>query len=416
MVRSAKGARRRHRFQLPDLPAPALFAVVLLCLSAVTAIAGAEDIVALVPVVPLESTSASSPGENPLTQYAPLITESLRIALTNAGFAVKSVPELTEFGRIWPEANAVDATIAVFGTAAMAEDRLVIQLTAYEVGTKQIITGSMANGRVDLSLYNVVDGAVADLATKVKNWAVSNPIEELRGTPRLLRSLTLEGPDEGEEIYLPGGERLGTVNNGTLSTLRLSVPVGSTLVVEKRKSGYITDRQRIRISKVDERVKLSALWPTTRIATDLFWTLGFPEGGGIGVRYFPIRDWLFVSLNTTFTVQSPTYPNGYNVFHLLAYGGAGSYLVLGPTSHFRMSVSAGAGIATTFFTAPGAGSELDVYISFLNPTFYANFRRFYAFVRTNFWFVLPASGGLLESGVVGNHGPPPITFGVGYKW
>lgn len=415
MFRTAKGADRRLRRQCTYAFPLALFAVLALVLF--TAVAGAQEIVALVPVVPLEGTAAgSTAGENPLTQYAPLITESLRIALTNAGFAVKSVPELTEFQKIWPEAEAVSATIAVYGTAAIAEDRLVIQLTAYQVSTKQIITGSMANGRVDLSLYNVIDNGVADLATKVVKWVADNPLEKLKGTRQLLRSLTLESPDDGEAIYLPGGERLGTIQEGRLTTVRLSAPIGSTVVVEKRKRGYVTERQSIRITRTDERAKLRALWPTTYIATDLMWILGFPVGGGAGLRLFAIPDWLYGALNFHLAVQPSTVANGHSVYHLISYGALGSYLFWGPMSHFRFSLSVGAGLATTYFTAPGTGSAFDAYISFLNPTFYANFRHVYGFVRGNMWWVLQSADGLLESGLMGTNGPPPITFGVGYKW
>ncbi len=392
----------------------------LVCTLPLAAQEGEREIVALVPVVPLppatDGSSAAAGSENPIAQYAPLITESLRIALTNAGFKVETVPQLTEFPQIWPESEAVDALIAVFGTATLAQDRLVIQLSAYQVSTRQIVTGSMANGRVDLALYNVIDSAVADLATKVRRWVVDNPLDKLRGTPQLLRSLSLESPDEGEEIYLPGGERLGVISGGTLTTLRLSVPVGSTLVLEKRKEGYITDRQQVHITKPDEKVRLSALWPVSRFVTDLMWTVGFPIGGAVGFRMFVVPDWIYLSMNYQLSAQVPTFAGGSNVFHFVNYGALGAYLFWGPTSHFRFSVSAGFGAADTIFTTPGTGSALDGFISFLNPTFYANFRRFYGFLRTNFWFVLRSDAGLLDGGVMGDNGPPPITFGVGYKW
>ncbi len=340
----------------------------------------------------------------------------MRITLTNAGFNVQSIDEPKVLPEIWQEARDVGAKIVIFGTAALAEDRLVIQLSAYEVSSRQIISGSVTNGRIDLSLYNTIDSAVAELSSKVLDWVANSPMNELHSNAPLLRSLSLQSADEGAQLYLPGGELLGTIRGGSLTTSRLPVPVGSTFSVEKRKPGYISEWETVRITRPDEKVKLSALWPVTNFATDVMWTLGFPAGGGVGLRLFLKPDWLFAVVNYQLSVQAPTFTGGFSAVHFLNYGGLGSYLFWGPTSHFRFSVSAGYGASCTFLTVPGAGSFIDGYISFLNPTFYANFRRFYAFVRTNFWFVIQSSGGLLEGGTMGYNGPSPITFGVGYKW
>jgi len=383
----------------------------------------AQEIVALAPVVPFPEAAAGSTSggaapqpANPLAQYAPVITESLRITLTNAGFNVRTVNTPENFPGIWQEAKAAGAKIVVFGTAALAEDRLVIQLSAYEVNSRQIISGSVTNGRIDLSLYNTIDAAVGELSSKMLAWVTNSPLTELRANGSFLRSLSLQSADEGARVYLAGGELLGTIKGGKFTTSRLSVPIGSTISVEKRKAGYISQWETIRITRAEEKVTLSALWPVTTIATDLMWTLGFPVGGGIGLRFFPKPDWIFVGLNYNLSVQPATFGGGNSATHFLMYGGLGAYLFWGPTSHFRFSVSAGYGASTTYLAVPGAGSFLDGYISFLNPTFYANFRRFYGFVRTNFWFVVPSSNGLLAEGDVGNHGAPPVTFGVGYKW
>ncbi len=403
----------------------AVAAFVILMAEPALAQSPVKETIALVPIVPLRASGpddkAASAGSSttnesdPLTQYAPVITESVRIGLGSAGFVVKDAAVKPDFAELWAETARLEARLLVYGTCSTAGGRLVIQLSAYDTHTKQLVTGSIATGNIDLSLYNVINGVASDLAAKVRTWVAANLAKEYAGETKLLRTLTLKSPDDGASVYLPGGDYLGTVRNGKLVTEKLQVPVGSTVTLEVRKTGYLTQNSTVRVSAPNDEASLERMWPRTHFVAGLLWTTGFAEGGGLNMRFYLVPDWVYVSYAAYVSAQPPAVAGGGTLVHADNSMTVGTYLLQGPRKFVRLSMSYGMGAISTFLPG-GTGSLSDFYVSFVNPTVDFTFRRLFAYVRINLRFVLDTNGAFLSPGVMGTPNFPPITAGVGFKW
>ncbi|HUX51855.1 MAG TPA: hypothetical protein VMW73_13745 [Spirochaetia bacterium] len=377
-------------------------------------VVAAADSIALFPVIPQVAGANSETAS--IAQYTQLVTDSLKIGLQNAKFQVKDAPVPASLEALWSEARRLNARIAVYGTGTVVEGRLVVQLSAYDVGSRQIIAGGVANGPIDLSLYNVVDRVARDLSSRIRAWAKGNPVEALRRTPELVRRLVFESSDEGANVLLPTGERLGTIRNGQLVTERLTVPVGSAVSIELQKKDFISRWQTVHVTHQSGRVKLDGLYPMARMALLMNWMTGFAEGGGIGLRIYLVPNWIYMGFANYTSVQPSTVAGGQSLLHIDDNIELGTYLFQGPMKRVRFSLSFGLGAIDTQSTGSSSVHFGDMYVSILNPTVDVNFGRYFAFARINLRFVMPSSGSILPAGVMGTPNLPPISVGLGVQW
>ena len=376
--------------------------------------ASAADTIALFPVIP--QTAAANAGDATIAQYTQLVTDSVRIGLQNAKFRVKDAPMPESLEALWSEAKRLDARIAVYGTGTVVDGRLVVQLSAYDVASRQIIAGGVANGPIDLSLYNVVDRVGRDLSSRIRQWAKGNPVDALRRTPELVRRLVFESTDDGADVLLPTGERLGVIRNGQLITEKLAVPIGTELAIELQKKDFVSRWETVHVTQQNDRLKLAGLYPIARMELLLSWMTGFAEGGGIGMRIYLVPNWIYMGFANYTSIQPAAAAGGQTLLHIDDNIELGAYLFQGPMKRVRFSLSFGLGVIDTQSTSPSSVHFGDMYVSMLNPTVDLNFGRYFAFARLNLRYVMPSAGSILPAGVMGTPDLPPFSIGLGVKW
>jgi hypothetical protein len=359
-------------------------------------------------------------------EYQGILTGMLQAELTNAGFGV--VPEskwdplrrkrglddvdLLEGGKALEVAAEAGARLAVTGFYRVEDRQFVLEIKCYDVEAKAFIQGVLKTGRLNLAMYNLLDGAVKELLPKVRLIGKAPP----PAGPLAAEQITLLSGDEGAEIFLAGSQPIGVIQSGTLLMPPIPFPVGSAITVEKRKEGYHPSRESLLLEKPVQEFRLKPMRPQTRWGTELNWTVGQVLGFGVAQRYYFKPDALFTAAelyNYLQTNFSDSHPLVHHDLRLL-FGG---YLFTGPDDVFRLGWSTGAGTILTWFTIQDQGLYADWYLNLINASFELNYRRWLLYLRTEGKYALGLGRNLLGQGWLSfSQGPPPITMGFMWKW
>jgi hypothetical protein len=304
------------------------------------------------------------------------------------------------------------AQLAVTGFFRVEDRQFVLEIKCYDVEAGAFVQGVLETGRLNLSLYNLLDGAVKELLPKIRLIGKAPPI----AGPQFVEQVTLRSPDEGMEVLLAGAQPVGTIQDGQLLLPPIPFPVGTSVAVEKRKEGYHPSREVLRLEQPVQDFKLKALRPQTRWGTEFNWTYGQVLGFGVAQRYYLKPDSSFLAAELYNYLQT-NFSGGHPLFHhdlRLLYGG---YLFTGPDDFFRLGWSSGAGVILTWFTLPGQGLYGDWYLNLVNLSFELNYRRFLVYLRAEVKYTLGWGNNLLGTGMTSiGDGPPPVTVGFMWKW
>ncbi len=357
-------------------------------------------------------------------QYRRILAEALNTEASNAGLRVVeaqlweqararlSIPaEDLVFGpKAVAVARAAGADLAITGSYRIEDNRIVLEVRLYDAKEDRLIASAVRSGRTGLAVAILVNDAVVDALSLMQPAAEPVPPE----LAAVVHSLTLRSADDGAEVLI-GGRPIATVTGG-----RAVVPTatgGLRLTLETRKPGFQPRSQKIRLAPEAGETALRPLWPETRWAAEAVYTTGQIVGLGLGVRYYPEPDTLFVSGDNYFYLQSSTAPEASPVFHDDIRLLAGRYLFLGPYSPFRVGLSAGFGAIVTIFGDSGAGGAVDFYVSPANLWFEWNTRKWAFYFRVEGKYAVEDASDLLPRGwlEIQDMGPP-MSVGLVYKW
>jgi hypothetical protein len=359
-------------------------------------------------------------------EYEDILTSMLQAEVANSGFQVLPEAEwdpvrekrglldvdLLNGDTALDVAAAVKARLAVTGFYRAENRQLVLEIKCYDVQARAFIQGVLKTGRLTLTMYNLLDGAVKELLPKVRLVGKPPPPPG----PVVAEQVTLLSRDEGTEILLAGEQTVGSIQDGSLLIPPIPFPVGSTITVEKRKEGYHLSRESLLLEEPVQEFRLQRLRPKTTWGTEFNWTYGQVLGIGVAQRYYFKPDVSYAAAELYNYIQT-NFSDSHAVFHhdlRLLYGG---YLFTGPDDLFRLGWSSGAGVILTWFTVPDQGVYGDWYLNLINAALELNYRRFLVYLRGEAKYTLGIGRNLLGRGMMSiSRGPSPITLGFMWKW
>ena len=360
------------------------------------------------------------------SEYQHILTGMLQAELGNAGFQV--LPDsawdplrerrglddvdLLEGGKALEVAAEAGARLAVTGFYRVEDRQFVLAIKCYDVEARAFIQGVLKTGRLNLAMYNLLDGAVKELLPKVCLIGKAPPPPG----PASAEQVTLLSADEGAEILLAGSQPVGSIRDGALLLPPIPFPLGSAITVEKRKEGFHPSRESLLLEKPVQEFRLRPLRPQTRWGTELNWTVGQVLGLGVAQRYYFKPDASFAAAelyNYLQTNFADSHPLVHHDLRLL-YGG---YLFTGPDDVFRLGWSTGVGVILTWFTIKDQGLYADWYLNLINASLELNYRRWLLYLRGEGKYAMGLGRNLLGQGWLSlTRGPSPITVGFMWKW
>jgi hypothetical protein len=308
-------------------------------------------------------------------------------------------------------AQALGAALAVTGYFTIEGDHIFIALQCWDVGAKVLAAALQQTARFNIAFYSLLHEKVTEMLPQIR-------LAQLGGET-VIRVPTLSNPiflsaDEGMEVFLVDGTKIGTVSNGKVVWKTDGLVLGSAFSVEKRKSGYDSAQQTLRMASV---MRLSPLVRAITKAVELDWTYGQLLGLGGALRLYTRPDHSFVFVGNYIYVQPPLNAAGNVVLHYDLNMGIGTYLFFPPDSMVRFGVSTGVGSIFSFPTAGSAGGAYDdLYLNVLNWWLETRALGPIIFLRQEWKFAAGIGDSALSTGLITVGNIPPVTLGVLFKW
>ncbi|HTZ50504.1 MAG TPA: hypothetical protein VMF68_02540 [Spirochaetia bacterium] len=273
------------------------------------------------------------------------------------------------------------------------------------VGASATVGGSASGGGSNES------GGAASASGTAPASATGTPGIASRPAVPVLDTVTFVSSDEGAELFLAGGARIGEVTDGHVVWQGAGVVPGSRFTVEKRKGGFHTGVETVRAAR---EIRLRGLVAQKALALEVDWTFGQLAGMGATLRVYPSPDAWFLFLGNYFYAQPPLTSAGYTVFHDDAGVGAGSYIIFPADSWVRVGVSTGVGAILTATTGPVGAFYKDFYWDLFNWWIETRVLGPVIFLRQEVKFTLGTGLLGMQPMTVANF--PPFTLGVVFRW
>jgi sporulation protein YlmC with PRC-barrel domain len=313
-------------------------------------------------------------------------------------------------------AQAVGAALAVTGYFTVVDDQIYISLQCWDVSAGALAAGLQQTARFNIAFYSALHDRVTEMLPQI--LLAQRPAENGAGGVPLKRvptlsNLTFVSPDEGMEVFLVDGTRVGAISNGKLVWKTPGIVLGSAFSVEKRKRGFDTSQETVRAAT---EIPLSRLVIEQKKAVEVDWTVGQLLGAGGAMRVYTRPDSTFFFLGNYLFVQPPLNSAGNPVFHYDLNAGVGTYLFLPPDAMVRLGVSTGAGVILSTLTGPTAVTYADPYLDVLNWWVETRALGPVIFLRQEWKFGTGGGASALGTGwiMVGNF--PLVTLGVILRW
>ena len=374
----------------------------------------------VLPTVDLSTTQDYS-------QYQSIIFNQLDAELRNAGFRIipreRWEPVIEKKGIRAGDlyqgtpavevARQVDAEIAVVSFYSVEERQLILEIKCYDAAQNALVSGVFKTARVNLSVYNVIGEAVAELIPGIRLIGPPPSIDS-----PVVEEIALVSKDEGAEIYLGDTGFVGRITDGRLVLPPIPFAVGSKITIEERKEEYHNGVETIKLKEPQMLVELKPLRKKAHSVTELNWTLGQLMGFGLAHRFYFVPDSSYLAAEHYFYVQH-NLADSKPVFHhdlRLLFGG---YLFTGPHAAVRINLSTGFGLIVTYFWLRGQPVYTDYYWNLVNVGLELNFNKYILYVRSEQKYAL----GIGVDSVLGRgwmsafgEGPTGLTLGVARKW
>ena len=364
------------------------------------------------------------------SKYENIITDQLIVELGNSGFNVLprkhmekvfadsglSKKELVSGANVIHLAGQAGADLAFCGFYRVENKALHLQIKCYNVAQEVLIGAVLKIGRLNLSVYNLINRAVGEIVPRIQ--VIKEPVNEIAAARDQVRKVTLLSPDEDMTVSLAGERRVGRVSNGRLVLPFIPFKIGSELILEKRKEGYYTDEERVVLAEESLEIELRPLRKKTHLATEMHWTYGQLLGIGLGQHYYLKPDYWFLSGEFYYYIQHSFMENSRPVFHYDLRFLFGGYPLSRVGSSLRLGFSSGMGGIMTSFSVPGMPVNRDIYLNVINIWLEWNLgSKWTLLLRQEGKYSLGLKGGLLGRRwlMVGDHFPP-LTLGLVRKW
>jgi hypothetical protein len=378
-------------------------------------------------------------------EYKDIITGAIEVELQNAGYNVVRVvkPESADARYLLGiyalrAAQNINADLLFTGFYRIEDNRIIIQIKAYDARKEQFIAGRLSSGPVSITLFNMINSALGEILLILERYVLpvnEERTEEEQESNKRIREVILLSADENAEVYWAGKASAGRIIDGSL---RLNTVKDTQLVLEIRKEGYHPGEETIDLGEQrkkpgrkesvpedesdaseDEELVfvLKPLMKETLWGVEFLYTAGQTLGLGFGLRYYFHPDELFLSGEDYFFLQTAFIEGNSPVFHNDLRVLLGKYIFVPPAARMRIGISTGAGVILTSFAIPGIPFYTDFYLNAVNLWVEWNAENWVFYLRQEHRYMLGIFNNLL--GRKWHSDLPwgvPITFGMVKKW
>jgi hypothetical protein len=309
-------------------------------------------------------------------------------------------------------AEDVGAAIAVNGSYVVEDEQILVSLQCWDVAARAPLSGFLRAWRFNLAFYNSLHEEITSkLVPRIAFRNDRSPVPDTSPIP--LPELSFLSPDEGMEVLVEGETPAGVIEDGRLSWAAGDLAKGTRLTVTKKKAGFHTAQQTVRVKP---EIQLSPLAKETRQSAEVDWTLGQLVGLGFAVRGYAVPDTLFTWISGYLFLQLPSTSAGMPFFHSDVGTGVGAYVFFPPSSPVRLGVSTGLGAIFSFQPIAAAHPYVDFYLDVVNWWVEANIKGITFFFRQEWKFALGLANNLLgRDWVMVANSFPPMTIGIELK-
>jgi len=367
-------------------------------------------------------------ASNEYREYREIVTKDLRTELRKAGFNLVPREEwdiIRDRRGVAPDelyqgmvaisiAREAEADLTVVSSFSVEDGLMALDIKCYDVPQEALITGVFKTVRVNLSIYNALSEAAAELIPKIR---LLGPPPEVPAD--VVEEIALLSDDEDMEIYLGDEGLVGTISDGKLLLPPIPFAVGTKVDIEKRKDGYHTGQQTVKLKDQKMVIKLSPLRKKTQMATELNWTLGQLLGFGLAQRLYLKPDSTYLCAEHYFYIQH-NFSGGKPVYHHDLRALFGAYLLTGPDRLLRVNVSAGFGLIFTYFSIDNQPSYTDYYWDIINMGLELNLQKYILYIRSEVKYALGLGPtnflGRKWISIFNDGGPTVLTLGIARKW
>lgn len=323
-------------------------------------------------------------------------------------------------------ASQVNADVAIIGFYSVEQRRILFGIKCYDVKSRRLAVSLLKSGRAGVSATSLINDAIEEIIPKISEQlsaysAQGDTIEKevivyeditfkemIEMGTRI--QVTLKSVDEDADVYL-ADTHIGKIKGGEIS---FESKASSVVEVRVEKSRHHPGTYEFELGEEDEVIKLPRLGKVSRMALKAEYTLFQTLGMGIGVRYYFIPDWLFVSLSNYTYVQAGIHPESNSVLHFDCNLSVGYYLYFSPSGIFRAGVLAGFGWIPTMILSGGVPVFHDFYWDILGSWIELNFKHFIVYFKEVGRFNHDIFGkGLLDTGWAK---PIPVMLSIGVIW
>jgi hypothetical protein len=366
--------------------------------------------------------------------YNSVLAKNATIELKNRGYSAVPGGELS---RVLPDADLAEEGVpsagVVNGMAAQAREQMskYICLIRY-IKRDELVHFTVYFWRIDggllvsyktkdvvgLAVYNRMNKAVALFVGKVGEGKTVIIADDQKGGPKqYVKEIIVYSPNEGCEIWLKDSGKLGVVKDGKLVLPYMPLTVGSTILIEKKKQGYYSAVEEVKLAGIKNEINLM---PLERIfGSGLFftWTTGQFVGLGVGYMdtideryvYWGVENYFFLQVNDT-QDMNPVIHDDIRGFILNKFRFAEGFPL-------TISFSSGLGMIFSLLTIEDSPIYLDLYLNPLNFHIEYAMSDYVLFLRAEYKIALGLGRNLLGSGlIVFEEGVPLFTLGVITQW
>jgi len=363
--------------------------------------------------------------------YHAIFYHSLETRMAELGFvmiprsAVESLPgysalkgeeavsgeKLLEFAKKLGADSAVVSSYGIEGGK-----RLYVQIIVYDVRTGKIVASLMNSGYASLAGFDFLAEVVEAVSPSIQEYLkVFNRTEPT--TYEAVEGIVFRSKDEGMQVRYESGQDIGSVSDGILKAPYVPFVVGTTIKVSMEKADHYPDSRNYILTEGMNEFELPPLEKKFRNELSLYWCYGQSVGAGLGYRYYPIPDYIFLSADNYFYIQYDFMDYSEPVYHDDASFSVGAYLFSSHLTPIRFGASVGCGVIVTSFTQSNMPTYTDYYLNFATLFLDLNLRPWTLYAQGALKYSLGIGNNILgQQYLILPKFGPFVSVGVRKKW
>ncbi len=269
---------------------------------------------------------------------------------------------LAELSRYDIEVSGTDYSAVLYTAFSLEEGgRLIISLSVLDPAGTLMHFSTIRQARTGLTLINAVNRMIEELPPALLTAEELPPLDTILQPPPFISSFQIDSPDEGASVHIGGETAAAVVKDGKAIITGFPLLTGRTVPLEIRKEGYRPLRVYFETITGRSVYSVPPLKPELSSAWTISWSTTRARGAGIGWRYFPVADWVFVGPEQYFFGNDARFNSSTRLT-------AGSYIIQPPEAPFRF------GLLTAFEVNAEFGEEAAIQTIYNFLTLFLEYR------------------------------------------